>query len=391
METYSITEREARERLIIQNDVAILANKLNVENDAAFYDIWIEHTPVFKIVVAFANGQDRRSFREGLAPSLKRYVQTRVVKRNRAEAVANIRIISERLRSAGLRFRVGRDPVKDGYSVKLPTDADVILAKQAIPIAEQQDIIFEVGAIPQIQFAPTGVQSADQLYGAGGMWAPNDSLPVCTSGYVVTHGASNNLFGILTAGHCRNGLFMRPHNRPDGWIWLNGPISLNGPVEMQGHVYDYQVFELSPVASGPYIAFVNKLRIPEYPDSGWLKVTGSVPSGSQRVGMVMCGSGYFGGLHCGEIVNLDSSVTGEGNVVYDGYVLVKKTRQSNLSLAGDSGGPWFMYNAGGLNISAVGITTAGNGLAGVDAEALYMPIDLINHHNGTIRLLTAAP
>ena len=50
-----------------------------------------------------------------------------------------------------------------------------------------------------------------------------------------------------------------------------------------------------------------------------------------------------------------------------------------------------MYNAGGLNISAVGITTAGNGLAGVDAEALYMPIDLINHHNGTIRLLTAAP
>ena len=114
-------------------------------------------------------------------------------------------------------------------------------------------------------------------------------------------------------------------------------------------------------------------------------------SDSQTVGTVVCGSGYFGGLYCGEIVGLNSLVTGVGGVIYSGYVLVKKTKQNTLSLGGDSGGPWFVYNQGGAIITAVGITTAGNEQTGINAEALYMPIDRIDDHNTSVRLSVGTP
>lgn len=55
MNEYGIPESEALERIEVQNEVLALSERLNVENDPAFTDVWIEHVPAFKVVVGFAD------------------------------------------------------------------------------------------------------------------------------------------------------------------------------------------------------------------------------------------------------------------------------------------------------------------------------------------------
>ena len=62
MQAYRISEEVAQDRIEIQNEVVELAKRLNAESDPNYAGIWIEHEPVYRVVVAFADQQDRREF-----------------------------------------------------------------------------------------------------------------------------------------------------------------------------------------------------------------------------------------------------------------------------------------------------------------------------------------
>jgi len=90
MQLFSLSEAEARERIDIQNLVVDLADSASLTGDTAYSDIWIEHEPVFKVVIGFTDRDERAAFVQGLDPKLRRHVQVRNVKRTRAQAEAAV-------------------------------------------------------------------------------------------------------------------------------------------------------------------------------------------------------------------------------------------------------------------------------------------------------------
>lgn len=59
-------------RIDLQSEILALSEKLNTENDPAYADMFIQHEPVFKIVVMFADKRDRKPFLVSLDPKLRR-------------------------------------------------------------------------------------------------------------------------------------------------------------------------------------------------------------------------------------------------------------------------------------------------------------------------------
>ena len=52
---YNISSEEANMRIELQNDVIALSEKLNQANDSDYADMYIQHQPVYKIIVLFAD------------------------------------------------------------------------------------------------------------------------------------------------------------------------------------------------------------------------------------------------------------------------------------------------------------------------------------------------
>lgn len=67
MQEFGISEEDAKERLAVQAELMPVAKRLEEEVDPGFSDTWIEHTPVFKVVFAFADAKDRGALLENLA------------------------------------------------------------------------------------------------------------------------------------------------------------------------------------------------------------------------------------------------------------------------------------------------------------------------------------
>lgn len=72
---YGISAEEAQLRLELQEKVIELSEQLNAENDPNYADMYIQHTPVYKIVVLFADNKDRHQFLKSLDPKMQKYVQ----------------------------------------------------------------------------------------------------------------------------------------------------------------------------------------------------------------------------------------------------------------------------------------------------------------------------
>lgn len=59
MQAHGLSESEARERIELQNEAVELAKRLEQEGDPAFSGVWLEQEPAFRVVVAFADRQER--------------------------------------------------------------------------------------------------------------------------------------------------------------------------------------------------------------------------------------------------------------------------------------------------------------------------------------------
>lgn len=65
-----LTQQEAQMRIDLQDQIIAMSEKLNTQNDPAYADIYIQHEPVYKIIVSFSDKKDRKAFLDQLDPKI---------------------------------------------------------------------------------------------------------------------------------------------------------------------------------------------------------------------------------------------------------------------------------------------------------------------------------
>lgn len=372
MQTYGIDRQEAQMRIDLQDEIVGIAEDIGAASDSDFTFILVQHEPVYKIVIAYADASKKNAVLEAIDPKLRRFVQLRSVPKSRSGVNADLEALASAFEATGEAFGGGYNVRNGKYVFTVETNEGARELRAAVPPALRGDVEIVVGKLPKPQAAPTGVQPGDWSLGGYSNYSNTSGGGACTWGYVVNFGSPAKR-GLVTAAHCGT-----PRYQYNGhWITFSGPI-----VSRQTGKYDYEVFDATGLTTDNLVYFEDKNSIPEFPASGYFNVTGTIPWSQQYAGLVMCKSGHTTGITCGTITN--------GNRYYQGsygWIEVSKTKQNVISLGGDSGGPWFMYPGTSTNITAAGIHTAGDSVNGSSGIAIYMPIDYINDHNSTVSVL----
>lgn len=385
MQSYGLAKADAQMRIDLQTELLALSERLNTENDAAYADMYIQHEPTYKIVILFADKKDRKAFLESVDPKLRRYVQLKAAKKSRGVAARELEEINAALSKLTVPFTSEYDLQAEKFIVRVESQEAADQAAALLPDTRKVETTIEVGPVPKAQAAPTGVVAGDRLYGGDPVYQSPGSGVYCTLGYAVNYtdgGVAKK--GILTAGHCYDPMsaYVNGH-----YVTLSGPV-IDKPHKYSANVpgydgisdkYDYQIWETTGLTVDNSIRYTDKNNIPEFPDSGTLRMTSITTFMNQKAGMIVCKSGNNTGITCGEITN--------GNKTHDGvagWIEVSKTKQSVISLGGDSGGPWFLYPGTSTTIVGVGIHTAGDSVPGTAGIAIYMPIDYIDDHISSV-------
>lgn len=389
MQAYGISEAEAQERLAVQNEVMELAGRLEKE-DPAYADIWIEHQPVYKVVIAFTDKADRQAFKEGLSPRLRRYVQILPVTKSRKQRQRDLEELSAALRSAGVPFDGWFEGPRQRFSIGVTSAADLARAEGLVPPNLRAEVDLVVRRIAKPEAGPTGVVAGDWIAGGFAVWISSDPAhpnpTQCTFGFPVRYGA-NRLPGVLTAAHCTEptpAMFAAKYGNPAHFIKFD---FANPIIRRRIGQYDYMVLQGSSSLNddGLYdVYFENPNNQVAGVTGNWLDIYGYAARTSMAVGNAVCKSGDTTKLTCGTIRAMDGASLG-----YAGYIVVSNTAQPDLSAPGDSGGPWFFNPGTGSKAIAIGIHASGTDNCvgtGWACNAFVMPIEYIDDHDPTIKL-----
>lgn len=368
----------------LEQQVAELVHRLRGSNPATFGGMFIDHAPVYQIVLLFTDAETRTLAREEIAPNLRQYVQIRRAARpERAVHEITDRLVAT-LNSGGVRSLVRFDHRNQKFVVVVEGSANRTRASALVPADLAPDVLVTVGNLPRDSQA--GYVSGDYTYGGWAMYAgPND--PRCTSGFVVR--MSDASYGVTTAGHCS---VVNPS------IYVNGHyVTLNPPrVHQNSARYDFKVHPTERLTIYGYIWYVNNITIrgtsivnsvAGYPNSGYLPIEDGLYVINHGMGVTMCKSGQRTGLSCGQIVSDYASYVTEDGVQRTGMIAVGNSNQRVIAWAGDSGGPVFLPPVNGA-IRAAGLVSGSNApsastpcdtaVYGGACELYYMPIDRIN-------------
>lgn len=141
--------------------------------------------------------------------------------------------------------------------------------------------------------------------------------------------------------------------------------------------------------SGNEVYYENRSNLPGISTRSYYRVYAWAESSQQSVGDIVCKSGQQTGLTCGRITKKNGYYQG----VYTWIAVANSTHssyQADISDKGDSGSPWFFDVGTGAttNVIATGLHVSGSGV-GATAVALYMPLERINDHNSTVRMMLA--
>jgi V8-like Glu-specific endopeptidase len=379
MKSYGLEEAEAKRRIDLQGDIIALSDRLNTENDPAYADMYIKHTPKYQVMVMFAgtkSGRDNKAFVDSLDPRIRPFVKVKTVKSPRSVTGKRYEQLNAILSRLEIPYTAEFDLAKQRFVVKVEDPTDIERVRAALPRPLRADTVVEVGVLPETQAAPTGVQAGDRLYGGNPIYTiAGNTSGYCTLGYAVNYtsgGVAKK--GILTAGHCPDTMYV---DFGSHFVTLSGPM-VNKPERAADGIsdkYDYQIWDVTGLTVDNQIVYKDLNSIPEFAASGVFRMTAITTFLNQKAGMIVCKSGHTTGITCGEITN--------GNLTRDGaagWIQVSKTQQTVISLGGDSGGPWFLYPGTSSTITGVGIHTAGDSVNGPTGIAVYMPIDYIDDH-----------
>lgn len=387
---YKISSAEAAERLEFQNEVSTLALKLGEENPQEFGGIFIEHQPVYRIVILFKDAENRDALRSSIAPQMRRFVQIQKAKFSQLEWRGKVDALSKVLAAGGVRAVVGFDPRSEKLNVTVADDRARAKAGTLIPAGLAPDALVKVGLLPSD--AQTGYVSGDYTYGG---WTLYDSAnnPRSTSGFVVR--MSDSRYGITVSGHST---VANPR------LWVNGHyVTLPAAVALNANnnsaQYDFKVHPTGSLSISGYVAYTNNQPIrgyesivnsvPGYANSGYFGIKDGLYLVGNNYGDVRCKQGQRTGLSCGEVVDTYATYTTEDGVTRTGMVALGYSDQRVIGFSGDSGGPVFTPPASDGTVMPAGLVSSVNGpTSGGPCDnnvysgclLYYMPIDRINDY-----------
>lgn len=282
--------------------------------------VWLEHEPVFRVVVAVTDpaAAPRVVARAG---ALRADLDVRFARYSAGELVAAAREGQAALRASGVRSDAMTD-VRRNVAVVRVLDRDAAL-----------DALRRTGrslpAAVVVEQVPELIKAEIDMYAGEG-------ITLCTSGFTVQNGTGTR--GISTAGHCDNAQSYGGNTL----TYQSGQT--NGSVDAQWH---------TPPAGHTLRAWIRD-GINDTVEPFRRMVTGRTGRDAQVVGSWVCKHGVTTGYTCGSISNkttLPFSPVTNGTATYI-YVAGGTT---NLSEGGDSGGPWFSgTNAYGLHHGGAG-------------------------------------
>lgn len=382
---YKISSSDAAERLELQNEVSALAFKLAEESPQDFGGIFIEHQPVYKVVVLFKDAETRDALRSSVSPQLRRFVQIQKAKFSQQEWRGRVDSLSKTLSAGGVRAVVGFDPRNEKFIVTVADDAARAKAGGLIPAGVAPDALVRIGLLPSD--AQTGYVSGDYTYGGWTLYDASNN-PRSTSGFVVR--MSDSRYGITASGHST---VANPR------LWVNGHyVTLaSAAITNNSARYDFKVHPTGSLSISGYVAYTNNQPIrgyesivnsvPGYADSGYFGIKDGLYRVGNNYGDVRCKQGQRTGLSCGEVVDTYATYTTQDGVTRTGMVALGYSDQRVIGFSGDSGGPVFTPPASDGTVMPAGLVSSVNGpTSGGPCDnnvysgclLYYMPIDRIN-------------
>ena len=335
---FGVTIEEARRRLNLQDSVGLLDEGLTANESATFAGLWIQHEPEFRIVTRFTQGG---------ATAVRSYVADGPL-----DGLVDVRTAAATLNEL-MTAQDSATAKAKGVGVPVESEIDVVGNRVKLFVVDKARL--------ESSLAASGVQLPDEVdvvtvselsQKTTNLHAGLTLVP-CTAGFAVIH--SDGREGISTAAHCEE------------------DVSFNGTdldfVEGRiGAEYDVEWFE-APTFT---------LRGLMYDGTNYRVVSNTKSRSQQSVGNYVCKYGKATFYKCGNITTKDFKPDdGDGcnNCTYSAtFVRVHDYQNGNdLSLGGDSGGPWFSGN------TAYGMMTDKTRDADTEPwDGVYMAINYIS-------------
>lgn len=392
-DSYKLSATEARERYESLQEIEALIAAAKASDPQAFAGVWVEHEPVFRVVVAFAGNEERSDFAATVPPKLRRHLQLRKVRKSLAGSEEEMSALFSALRGGGTDFVSAFDPASQKYVVTVENDAGGNRLRELVPASLRDLVQFRKG--PVGRDVQSGVQAGDAVYG-GWDALGSDGYYECTFAFAGRNSSGRD--SILTAAHCSS---PNPKIQETGHL-----VTLPAAFESRWEgAYDFRAHETVGLSSGYWVYFLNSKpvrghtsyvnTVPGFYSDGYFTVNATlkgnvVGNGNHYVGLPVCKSGSRTGFTCGTVTASSVSGTSNGRA-YSGMVRVGRSNQAVTAFSGDSGAPVFSWPDSGYNITALGImkaaeahTNADGSLRpcvngqGYDCGHVYMPIDRVN-------------
>lgn len=365
---YSLSATEARRRLLLQDRIGALAEKLETNEATVFGDLYIEHQPSYRIVVGLTRGGKEVVQKYTSDADILAALDVQTV----ARTIGELRSTQDRLLTQLATLKVKSfsiiDP-KTGLIKLIAPDLGPLrqlVATKALILLDY--VVLETGPLSE------KTQARPYISGGHIYYIDQDpSQPIdCTFGFGAREGT---VYGILTAGHCEPGLDGKYwHNAPGG-VWREIPPP-SYEAQRLDTKYDFQ-WHKTPTDYKVY-------NTVQTDTNGAFYVIGTVGFFSQKYGMGVCKYGARTGYGCGTIVN--GNAANEGGT--RGFIQVSNANGISLADKGDSGGATFGGPATS-DIKAYGIISENRANSAGTFDIIHMPIDYIDDVRTTLTVMTA--
>ena len=325
-EMVGVSADEALRRLLLQESVGKLSESLETEIPGVFGGLYIEHRPIYRVVVLVVEGGAGLVEPYVSDDDLKEVVQVEKVRYTLADLTRDQQALIDRFEEPGVLIDLNVKANRVDVQVERGREGKVDVDRGSAELPGSARLIS--GVEPRTPAA--------DLY--GGM-----HLTTCTSGFTIYYGANQANRGITTAGHCPNAQSVNGL----ALAYQNDEVAA-GDRDAQSHKRSGSTYRnwIRDDAAGGIRAIVAK-RL-------WV---------NQDVGDFVCGYGKVTKDGCGFIVSKNvAGCVGGGSL----YVKVDSDLDGagfDLAESGDSGGPWY-----------TGSTALGNTSCQQGFDAIYTTV-----------------
>lgn len=304
-------------RLRAESESAALVAKLRDSYRGRMAGLYIEHEPVYRIVVRLKGGQQEpsRFFDAGAQKVMVEFVPG--ARHSQAELRSAVDLKISQIRSILPTLQGTYTDVRTGEVVLDVLGKENEAQKMRHSVAYLLNVPFRVRVLP-MPLVRHAVRGSGAINGGS-----------CTTTFVVKETASATT-GVITAGHCANGN-----------TTYAGLDSATANLTYQAQAYnasnDVQWYTTDETNEAKFYASASVLR----------SLTGRRTQASTAVGNNICHFGQTSGYSCGNVFATDyqpMSYTCNGVTCSATYIaVIPPTTGTGLACAGgDSGGPWFI-------------------------------------------------